>query len=116
VRTLVGKQNVLSDGEGMHQLEMLMHHADAAAACFGRSAQRYRFIVDKNAAGFWCIEAGGDVHQRRFACSILAEESVNLSGIALEFRVIKNYDTVKGFPYSLKRKCRSHQRNYCSYF
>ena len=41
---------------------------------------------------------------------------MNLPGPALEFRVIENYDTVEGFPYSPQRKCRSHGRNCAAIF
>ena len=67
-------------------------------------------------AGLWCIEAGRDVHQRGFTRSILAEKSVDLPGLAAEFRVIQNDDAIKGFPDSLKSEAAVIGANGRSYF
>ena len=91
----IGEQDIFGDCEWHHQLEMLVHHADAQTARLGRAAQRYGVAVDQDAAGLGRVEAGGHVHQRRFARTVLAEEGVYLPGVAAELRVVENNHTVK---------------------
>jgi hypothetical protein len=53
--------------------------------------------------------AGRNVHERGLARSVLAEESVHLPGVPVEFRVVENNDAVKGLSNSLESKARCHK-------
>ena len=74
------EKDVLADVEVSAQREVLIDHLDAAFAAFVRGAEMDGLAVDENFAGIALIGAGQDLHQRRFACGIVADEAEHLAG------------------------------------
>ena len=60
-------------------MEVLMHHADARGQRVGRAADRHRTALDPDLAGIGTVDAEQDVHQRRLAGAVLAEQPQNLA-------------------------------------
>ena len=56
-----------------------MHHADAARDRLGRVMDRDALAVDADLAGVGRDEPVEDVHQRRLARAVLAQEGVDLA-------------------------------------
>src|SRR5258708_32486079 len=93
-----------------------MYHADAVRAGCRRAAQRNQNAVDRDRSGVRGVEPGGDVHQGRFACAVLAQQRVHLAGLALEGRAVESQGPVEGLsdPDELQRRC--HQLIVLAYF
>ena len=56
---------------------MLVHHADAGRDRLARTADAHRLAVDADLAGVGLVEAVDDVHQRRLAGAVLADDAVD---------------------------------------
>jgi hypothetical protein len=74
-----GEQYVLRHGERPHQLEVLVDHADAMPRRIARPAEAHRVVVDQQLPRLRRVEPGRDVHQRRLAGAVLAEQRVHLA-------------------------------------
>ena len=90
------EQDVLGHAEGPHQLEVLVDHADMQASGVRRTAQPYWVVVHQELAGLRRIEAGSDVHQRRLACAILAEQRMHLAPAHQEIRLLQRLEAIEG--------------------
>ena len=71
------EHDVLDDGEGLDEHEVLVHHADAGMDGIVRRADGNRLAVDTDLAGIGLVEAVQDRHQRRFAGAVLADDAVD---------------------------------------
>ena len=91
------QQDVLGDGEGCHQLEVLVDHADAVFGGVARTGQAHRVLVDPQFAGLGRVEAGGDVHQRGLAGAVLAEQGMDFAPLRGEVRIREGDEAVEGF-------------------
>jgi len=91
--------DVLSHGKGLHQLEMLVNHADVVATSIPRAAQAHRVVIDQQRSAFRCVEAGGDVHQRGFARAVLAEQRVHFAPLGGEIRLGQGHEAVERLAY-----------------
>ncbi len=60
----IRQQDIFRNGEWLHQLEMLVNHANSATACVSRARQRHHFAIDGNGSGIRHVKARRDVHQR----------------------------------------------------
>src|SRR3546814_15506524 len=74
-------RSVLHHRHGVHQHEVLMHHADAGGDGVARRADRHRPPVDEDLAAVGLVEAVEDAHQRRLAGAVLADDAVDGSGL-----------------------------------
>ncbi len=110
VSPAIGEQDVFRDRERLYQLEVLVDHTDAVLARIGWSAQRNRSAINGDRSDVWRIEAGGNIHQRRFTRAVLAEKRMHLTGAGPEHRVIQSHDPIEGFtdPGEFERK--AHER------
>ena len=72
---------VLEHAVPIHQVEVLMHHADARGERIGRAADRHRPARDPDLAGIRLVHAEQDVHQRGLAGAVLAEQPQDLPGM-----------------------------------
>src|SRR6059058_742455 len=63
------EQNVLLHGQPREERIRLEHHAAIG------TGTRHRLSIEQHAAGRWCLEAGDDPQQRRFAAARWAEEA-----------------------------------------
>ena len=64
---------VLGDGEVVHQLEVLVHHADAEIVGDVRVVDAHVLAANADAALVRLVEAEEDAHQRRLAGAVFAE-------------------------------------------
>jgi hypothetical protein len=94
----IGEQHVFGDGERLHQLEFLVHHSDAASHRIARAGEHDLFAVNEEPPGLRGVEAGGHVHQRRFAGAVLAQERVDLAGVGREIGVVEGKKSVERLP------------------
>ena len=82
---LLAEHDVLGDRHDRNEHEVLVDHPDPAARS-RRSASSIRtgFALDDDLALVRRVEAVEDVHQRRLAGAVLAEEGVHLAGKQVE--------------------------------
>ncbi len=76
---LLAEEDVVGDRQDRDEHEVLVDHADAAGDRIGRTGDRDRRTVEQDLAGIRCREAVQDVHQRRLAGAVLAEQRVDLA-------------------------------------
>ena len=81
------EHDVLEHAERLHQHEMLVDHADAAADRLARRADAHRLAVDADFAGVGLVEAVEDRHQRRLAGAVFADDAVDDAALDLEIDV-----------------------------
>ena len=81
VRPGAADEEVLQHRVARHQLEMLVHHADAEIQRVGGAADRDRPPVDLDRAGIGGIGAEEHVHQAGLAGAVLAEQAEDVAGI-----------------------------------
>mgnify|MGYP007101896562 CR=1 FL=1 len=67
---------------------MLMYHADAELIGVIRVVDLNLFPVFQDLPLFWLIQAEQDRHQRRFSCSVFAQQGVDLTFFQLERDII----------------------------
>jgi hypothetical protein len=80
-RGLHPEHHVLGDGEDGHEHEVLVDHADAGSDRVARAAERHRPVVNQDLALVGLVEPVQDIHERRLAGAVLAEQPVNLTGL-----------------------------------
>jgi hypothetical protein len=77
-RAILGPEDdVLDHGEVLHQLEMLVHHADAGADRGLAVGDVGLLAVDEDLALIGLVETVEDRHQRRFAGAVFAHDTVD---------------------------------------
>ncbi len=79
VHGLGREHDVLGDRHHRNQHEVLVHHPDAVLDRRLRRAQLRRLAVDQDLALVRPVEPVDDVHQRRLAGTVLAEQRVHLA-------------------------------------
>ena len=77
---LDAEHDVLGDREHRHQHEVLVHHADAGPDRVARALEPHRLAVDEDLALVGPVEPAEDVHQRRLAGAVLAEQAEDFAG------------------------------------
>ena len=77
-------ENILRDGQMIHQLQFLMNDPDSRRLSLARTGEIDRSAVVKDGPAVLDVDAGQDLHQRRFAGAVLAHQRVNLAGHELE--------------------------------
>ena len=70
-----------------------MDHADAEVLCGSRRRDVDLLAADPNGAGVAPVDPGKDLHQRRLAGAVLADEGVDLAGPQVEPRAVERVDT-----------------------
>ena len=92
VRRLGREHDVLGDRHHRDQHEVLVHHADPVLDRRARRAELGLLAVDQDLALVRVVEAVEDVHQRRLAGAVLAEERVHLALAQVEVDVVVRND------------------------
>ena len=77
--------------------KLLMHHADAGVQRVAGRAEAHLLAVELHRAGDIRMHAGDDLHQRRLAGAVLADEAVDLAGAQREIDVAKRLTPPKDF-------------------
>ena len=67
---------------------MLVDHADACGDGLLRPPDHPLFAIDADGAGIGLVKAVEDIHQGRFAGTILPDDSVNRAGADLEIDIL----------------------------
>ncbi len=84
----VAEHDVLGDGESLDQPELLVHHADTGVEGVAGGGEADRLPVELDLAFVGPVETGEDVHQRRLAGAVFAEQGVHLPGGRLEINMV----------------------------
>ena len=82
------EDHVLDDAEDRHQHEMLVDHADAGGNAVAGPCEVGRCVVNSDFAGVGAVEARQDIHQRRFAGTVLAEKAEHFAGADVQVDVL----------------------------
>ena len=82
------QRDVLGDSQRVEQREVLKNHADAETPGRGGIGDDYRLPLPADFAGGRLEGTVEDLHQRRLAGAVLAEERVNLAGMNDEIDVV----------------------------
>ena len=83
-RAAAGEHDVLGDSEALHQLVVLVDHADAEPGCIGGRGDRGGPAIHRDRPLVRRVEPAGDVHQGGLAGPVLTEERVDLAPVAGE--------------------------------
>src|SRR5690606_28838772 len=86
---LVAEIDVLADREVREQRLLLEHHADALAHGVGGADEAGFAPVEQDVAGIGLVDAAQDLHQRRFAGAVLADEADDFAGTDLDRDVLQ---------------------------
>ena len=92
VRRLGREHDVLRDRHHRDQHEVLVHHPDPVLDRGPRRAEHGRLAVDQDLALVGVVEPVEDVHQRRLAGAVLAEQRVHLALAQVEVDVVVRDD------------------------
>ena len=95
-RRLVAEIDVLRNREIGHHAQLLMHHADAGREGVARRAEMDLVAVERHAAAILRVYARDDLHQRRLAGAVLADQAVDLAGAQHEIDVAQGRDAAEG--------------------
>ena len=93
---LAAQVDVLGHREMGRQLQLLVDHADAEVAAGARVGHLDLLALDLDGAGVLLVDAGEDLHQRRLAGTVLADQRVDLSGAQLEPGVLQRLHAGEG--------------------
>ncbi len=89
---LVREHDVLRHRHHGNQHEVLVHHADAAVDGVARRAHPRRLALDPDLALVGVIQAVEDVHQRRLAGAVLAQQRMHFAEPEIEADVVVGDD------------------------
>ena len=76
---------------------MLGHHADAQRNCITRRANLRLPAVDPDLALIGMVQAVENAHERAFACTIFAQQRVNLALAEREIHMIIGHQGAEAF-------------------
>ena len=91
-RRLDPEHDVLGDGEDGDQHEVLVDHADPGRDRVARVVEGDGLAVDEDLALVVLVQPVEDVHQRRLAGAVLAEQGVDLAGLDRQVDVLVGDD------------------------
>ena len=78
------QNDVFSGGEHIHQLEVLMDHANTAGKGVFGGGNGHRGPVYQNLALVWKVDAGQHIHQGGFATAVFTQQRQNLTAPDLQ--------------------------------
>ena len=88
-RVLACHEDVLVDAEVREEGKLLVNDADAVRTRCGHIREVDAFAAHLHFTRGWLLDAGDDLHQRRFASPVLADEHVNLALVDVEGNIVK---------------------------
>ena len=94
---LNAQDDVVQDGEAFHQLEVLMHHADAKGIGVVGVFDLHFLAVLFDDALFRLIQTEQDAHQRGFASAVFPQQGVDLAALQLQGDVVVGDDAWEPF-------------------
>ena len=91
------QNDVLRRGEHIHQLEMLMDHADAVGEGILGGADDHRLSVDGDLPLVGEIDAGEHIHQGGLAAAVFTQQGQNFSPVDVQPDLVVGQDGPEGF-------------------
>jgi hypothetical protein len=76
----MAQEDVLSDGEAVNDVELLIHRGHAVSQGHDRARQGHPLTVDEDLARVRLVRAGEHLDQGRLAGPVLTEQAVHLAG------------------------------------
>ena len=96
-RGLAAEEDVLGGGEVRHQRQLLVDGADAEVVGLPRALDAHHAAVDLDRPRIPRHRAAQDLHQRRLARAVLAEQYVNFSLPNVEIDAVERDDAGERF-------------------
>ena len=96
VERLAANPDVFRHRHVIHQVEFLMDHRDAVLQRVERRSQTDFLALESEGAGVRLVDAGDDLHQRRFARAVLAHQRVDVAALEAERDVVERQHAGKG--------------------
>lgn len=72
-----------------------MHHGDAHRGGVSRAGETGGLVLPEERAAVGLIDAGDDLHKRRFACAVFAHQEMDLAGLYVEIAGAKGGDAAE---------------------
>ena len=88
--------DILRRGEHVHELEVLVDHADAQVQRVAGGADGRRLVADIDLALVGEVDTGDHVHQGRLAAAIFAQQGQNLAAAHAQGNILVGHDGAKG--------------------
>ena len=95
------EKDALRNREIRLRVQLLMDHRDAGTDGFRGSVGGVRLAFEKDLAFILTQKTDDDLHQRRFACAVFAEQRVNFSALYLQLHILQRVRATEGFADSL---------------
>ncbi len=92
---LVAKHHVLRHGERRDQHEVLVHHADARAHGVAGAGEVHDLVVHQDLAAVGVIETKQDVHERRLARAVFAQQGVYGAWLDRQVDAVVRYEVTE---------------------
>ena len=96
-RLLQAQHDVLGGGEHIHQLEVLMNHADAIAEGVPGGTDHRFLPVNENLALVREVDAGEHIHEGGLAAAVFSQQRQNLSPVNIQPHPVVGKDGAKAF-------------------
>ena len=88
--------DILCRGEHVHELEVLVDHADAQVQRVAGGADGRRLVADIDLALVGEVDTGDHVHQGRLAAAVFAQQGQNLAAAHAQGNILVGHDGAKG--------------------
>ena len=105
---LGAQDQVLGDGQGLHQHEVLVHHPDALGDRVAGGSHHDLAAVDLDGALVGRLKPVEDLHQRALAGAVLADQGVDLAPFDLEVDTLVGDDQREALADALHADCGWH--------
>ena len=86
------EEDVLRHRQVRDEVELLVDDADAERERVARAVDRRRLAVEPDLAGVLAIRAAENLHQRRLAGAVLAEQHVHVAGVERQIDAVERDD------------------------
>ena len=93
---LKAEDYIFSGGEHVHQLEVLVYHADAKIESISGRADDDRLSVNCDLALVGEIDAGEHIHKRGLAAAVFAQQRKDLAPVDVKPDLVVGYHRAKG--------------------
>src|SRR5260370_20506391 len=100
----MAEEQIGRDVEARYEIELLVDRGDSGGLRFARIAERDGLAVDLNLSLVRQMRARQDVHQRRLARAVLAEQRMDLAGIEREIDAAQRPRAAKTLGDSARRQ------------
>src|SRR6185295_1829308 len=89
------QKNVFPDAQLRNEHQLLMNDVDPELVSLVRSFDFDRIALPKNLTPVSFIESGDDLHERRFARAVFADQRVTFAAAHFEAHVVKHGDSAE---------------------